>query len=320
MVRLKNENFGHIAVLWREKNQRAAHISSQLYCTLEPAGRAEGKPRCMESITGLVYDLIARCRFVSLMTKMFIVHLGKTARNFAVSLKIVVLRVAEALMLFAILVGNIHAAQTWEDSLARMPLNTQSGELNRTNCVQIMLDAFGSNEVVKALIFMPGATDEFYLFRRATAVLSNSSPSLLDAVSALTNQTFIQATFRSPFLLLHTTEDPIEPDNTVEDRRTADRLKQNARIAHMSCNDRDWDFLQPVLKRSLKISLRPWHYSPDSWHFYRHSFAAWNVDGLQALEIAALAGKSKFTLRRKEGIFKVDPRVRAAPKFDAHLR
>jgi hypothetical protein len=215
---------------------------------------------------------------------------------------------------------SLYGAEPWQDSLAQMPLNTQAREMNRTNCVETLLQSFRSNEVVKALVFMPGATDEFYLFRRATAVLTNGNPSVFDAVVALTNQTFIQATFRSPFLLLHTIEDPLQPDNIIKDRHTEDRLKGKVRLGHLSCNDRDWDFLQPILKRSLKIALRPWRYSTGSWHFYRHSFAAWDIDGLQALEIAALAGKSKFALRRNEAVFEVDPRVLAAPKFDAHLR
>lgn len=201
-----------------------------------------------------------------------------------------------------------------------MPVPSRAKELNRTNCVEIMLRAFQSNELVKALVFMPGATDEFYLFRRAKAALTNSNPTLLDAVAALTNQTYIQATFRPPFVLLHTTEDPLEPANTIQDTRTEERLKRETRLTHLSCNDRDWDFLQPLLKHSLKIALRPWRYSVHSWHFYRNSFAAWNVNGFEALEIAAFAGKSKFALRRREAVFEVDPRVRAAPKFDAHLR
>jgi len=200
-----------------------------------------------------------------------------------------------------------------------MPLHSQVAELNRTNCVGIMLEAFQSNAMVKALVFMPGATDEFYLFRRARAALTNGNPTLLDAVAALTNQTFIQATFCTPFLLLHTTEDPLEPANAIQDQRTEERLKRDARLERLSCNDRDWDFLQPILKRSLKIALRPWRYSVNSWHFYRHSFVAWDVNGFEALEIAAFAGKSKFTLRRREAVFEVDPRVLAAPQFDAHL-
>ena len=210
------------------------------------------------------------------------------------------------------------AAETWQRVLATMPLRQAPAELNRTNCVQIVLSAYRSNDVVKALVFMPGATDEFYLFRRAKAALTNTNPSLLDAITALTNQTFIRATFQAPFLLLHTDEDPLEPANVIVDTKTADRLARE-RIRWLECNDWDWDALQPVLKHALGLPLRPWRYSTDSWHFYRHSFVASNLNGLEALEVAALAGKSKFTLNRHEAVFVLDPRVRAAPKFDEHL-
>ena len=58
----------------------------------------------------------------------------------------------------------------------------------------ILLNSFRRNPAVQALIFMPGATDEFYFFRRARARLTNNAPTLLDAVTALTNQTYIRAT------------------------------------------------------------------------------------------------------------------------------
>jgi hypothetical protein len=85
------------------------------------------------------------------------------------------------------------------------------------------------------------------------------------------------------------------------------------------CNDRDWDYLQPLLKRSLRIKLRPWRYSTDAWHFYRHTFAVWDLNGLEALETAALTGKSKFVIDRNEVVFEVDGRVQAKPSFDIHL-
>ena len=97
-----------------------------------------------------------------------------------------------------LLQSALSAAETWQDALARMPLGHKVTELNRTNCADVFLGAFQSNNVVKALVFMPGATDEFYFFRRARADLTNSPASLLDAVSALTNQTQIRATFRPP--------------------------------------------------------------------------------------------------------------------------
>src|SRR5258708_15056615 len=103
------------------------------------------------------------------------------------------------------------AADDWPTALAHMPLTGHVAQLTRTNCVEVMLNAFQSNSVVKGLIFMPGATDEFYMFRRAKADLTNTPPSLLDAVSALTNQTLIRVTFYPPLLLMHTDEDPLEP-------------------------------------------------------------------------------------------------------------
>jgi len=212
------------------------------------------------------------------------------------------------------------AAEAWQQTLAGMPLGAAPPELNRTNCVQTILSAYQPNNLVKALVFMPGATDEFYLFRRAKAALTNNHPTLLDAITALTNQTFIHATFRAPFLLFHTDEDPLEPANVIVDRTTAERLASKVEVDWLKCNDWDWDALEPVLKRDLKLALRPWRYSRDSWHFYRHSFVACKLNGLEALQVAALAGESKFTLRRREAVFEVDPRVQAAPKFDAHLR
>jgi hypothetical protein len=212
------------------------------------------------------------------------------------------------------------AEPSWPEALSRMPLGAAVKELNRTNCVDLMLRAFRSNNVVKALIFMPGATDEFYMFRRARAELTNSSPSLLDAVCALTNQTLIRVTFRPPLLLLHTDEDPLEPLVVVEDQQTADKIKQRCFVAHGLYNDRDWDFLEPILQHALKTDLRPWRYRFDSWHFYRHSFAAWNLTGWEAMEAAALAGKTKVTVRRKQVIFAVDTRVRAVPKVKSFPR
>ncbi len=207
-------------------------------------------------------------------------------------------------------------AESWPEALARMPLRSGVTQLNRTNCVEVMLRAFQSNAVVKALIFMPGATDEFYMFRRAKANLTQPAPTLFDAVSGLTNQTLIHVTFHPPLLLLHTDEDPIEPDIVVQHPATAAKIRQTHLPGSVVCNDKDWDYLQPILRKMLKMDLRPWRYSVDSWHFYRHSFAASGLDGWEALEAAALAGKSRFIVTRNRVEFKVDPRVRTIPTFD----
>lgn len=212
----------------------------------------------------------------------------------------------------------VRAKESWQEVLSRMHLGTNVAELDRSNCVKIMLPALHSNDVVKALIFMPGATDEFYMFHRAKARLTNSSPTLLDAVVALTNQTLIKATFRRPFLLLHTDEDPLEPLMVIQDVKTADRIAARRFVAHAVYDDRDWDYLLPILRRQLHVRFLPRLYSTDSFHFYRHSFAAWNLDGWEALQAVALAGKTRFTVGKGVVLFEGDTRVLAVPKLD-HL-
>jgi hypothetical protein len=224
--------------------------------------------------------------------------------------------------------ASLLASDSWQSALSRMPLHARVAELSRTNCVDVMLKAFQSNDVVKALIFMPGATDEFYMFKRARAQLTNTSPTLLDAVSALTNQTLIRATFHPPFLLLHSDEDPLDLSITIESESAAVNLKRSRFVEHGVYNDRDWDFMQPILRDCAKADVQPWRYSRASWHFYRHSFAAWNLSGWEALEAVAFAGKTRFTIRRKSlldfrGIeveFAPDPRIRTVPILESFPR
>jgi hypothetical protein len=200
------------------------------------------------------------------------------------------------------------AQDTWQADLSRMPLGANVRQLTRADGVDTLWHAFQSNGVVKAIILMPGATDEWYMFQPARVVLEQDSPSLLDAISALTNQTRIRVTFRPPFLLLHADWDLLEPAIKVQDERTAARLKQARFVPHAVYNDRDWDFLQPILKKSLKTALRPWKYSTASWHFYRHSFVGWDLTGWEAIEAAALAAKTTCTVHRDKVVFEVDMR------------
>jgi len=204
-----------------------------------------------------------------------------------------------------------------------MPLGSNVARLDRTNCVPLMLHAFQSNEVVKALIFMPGATDEFYMFRRAKAVLTNREPTLLDALVALTNQTLIHAVFQAPFLLLHSDEDPLDLLIQVEHPSAVEKFKRLPFVPHALFIDEDWSVMEPVLKSALKAEIRPWRDSTQSFHFYRHSFAAWNLNAWEGLEAAAYAGKTTVSVRRRwdlvvprtEVRFEGDVRARAIPTF-----
>jgi len=205
------------------------------------------------------------------------------------------------------------AQETWQDALSRMPLGAGATELNRTNCVPLMLNSFQSNAVIKALIFMPGATDELYFFRRATAKLTNPHPSLLDAVAALTNQTYIQATFQPPLLLLHTTEDPLDAIVIIKNRSTGAKLHRKAIPDRTVFIDAGWDEVRGVLNKKMSIGLRPFSNAPDSWHFFRHNFAACGVTEWEMLEAMALTDKTKITVHWLTAGFELDQRNGVVP-------
>jgi hypothetical protein len=139
---------------------------------------------------------------------------------------------------------------------------------------------------------------------------------LLDAVAALTNQTYIRASVRPPFLLLHTAEDPLEPIEVVEDQKAADAIKRHNFAKTALYNDQHWDYLQHLLGFYLNTTMFPRPYSSTSNHFFRNSFAAFDLNGWEALEAAALAGKTKFTVKKYLVLFEGDPRVLGAPTTD----
>jgi hypothetical protein len=205
---------------------------------------------------------------------------------------------------------------TWQEELGKMPLTNRVPELNRSNCVAVMLGSFRRNPAVKGLIFMPGATDEFYFFRRGRARLTNSAPTLLDAVAALTNQTYIRASVRGPFLLLHTAQDPLEPIEVVSDAKAAEAIRRRKFAGEALYNDRDWDYMEHLMGFYLNTTMIPRPRSPDSNHFFRNSFAAFDLNGWEALEASALAGKTKFTVKKGSIVFAGDARILGAPPTD----
>lgn len=204
----------------------------------------------------------------------------------------------------------------WPEAFSRMPLGPNISMLNHTNCAQLLLGGFQSNATAKALIFMPGATDELYFFRRVQVCVTNANPSLLDAVQALTNQSPLRVTFRAPFVLLYSGEDVLDLDFKVEHGGTEKKLKAGKPLPRLLAIDRDWTQLLRLMKKQIPATLLPYERTQGSWHFYRHTFAGSNLTPWEALEAAALAGKTKFTVIRGGVVFEVDPRVGELPKLD----
>ena len=218
--------------------------------------------------------------------------------------------------LWLLLGSTVLRAESWTEALARMPLPTGTTHLSRTNCAEILLSAFHSNTVVKTLIFMPGATDELYFFRRAQASLISPNSTLLDAVVALTNQTHIRATLHPPFLLLHSDEDVLDVPVTIEHAGAMEKLRQGKPLPPLMFLDKDWDAVRKKVKGHIKPILWPGPYSNDSRHFYRHTFAAWNLSPWETLEAIAFAAKARITVRRSSVVFTPDERFGTLPKLE----
>ncbi len=211
-------------------------------------------------------------------------------------------------------------AEDWTSALSHMPWPREVTTLSRSNCAEVVLGAFQSNSTVKALIFMPGATDELYFFKRVNVQITNGQPTLLDAVAALTNQSPLRVTFRPPFLLLHSYEDVLELDARIKHPAIVEKLKKTRLGGRLAFQDRDWDFLLTVFGQKLSIELRPVIHSPDSWHFYRHTFAAYDLTGWELLQAVAYAGKTRFAVQRNLVEFEPDPRIGVLPKLESFPR
>ena len=200
-----------------------------------------------------------------------------------------------------------------------MPLVRPASRLDKSNAGPLLIESFRSNAVVKALVLMPGCTDEIYFFEKAVAELKKPSPTLLDAVVALTNQTAIKLTFQPPFLLLYTAEDRLEGQRTVLDAEAMQKIRKASFIPHLVSFDKDWNYLLPLLEKSLKSNFFPQRNTTDSWHFYRHTFAAHGLNGEEALQAIALAGMTVYTVEgrtlfgRPKVRFEPDRRSEAQP-------
>lgn len=223
-----------------------------------------------------------------------------------------------AILIFTVGLGErVRAVESWQDALSRMPLGRNVTELKRTNGIPLMLNAFQSNSVIKALIFMPGAADDFVFYRRAHATLTNANPSLLDAVTALTNQTHIRAEFRSPFLLLYTTEDTLGPIATIKNNSTATKLQARVVPGRIYFCDGLWDSARAVLRKKLSVSVRPFANAPDAEHIWPANFTAYGLTQWELLEAVARSTKTTFTLHWLTVDFRLDARFGEVQNLNA---
>ena len=172
--------------------------------------------------------------------------------------------------------------------------------LNRSNAVDVLLGSFQSNAVVKAVVVLPGVSDDFYLIHRDAPPLNLHAANLWEGIIAFTNATAMRVMWRKPFVLLHAgARDVLEPSIRIEDAAMVGRLKLQSlpgRVLHL---DAHWEMVQPALERALGRTVRPQGASTDAWHFNRHNLAGWNLTGWELLEVISLTGGTKVTVQNR---------------------
>ena len=199
---------------------------------------------------------------------------------------------------------GLRAEEDWSTVLKGIPLQLFNSRLDRTNCVELILKSFRSNSVVKGIVFLPGATDELYLTRRVEPRLASPDPSLLEGIQSITNGGFIRATFRPPFLLLHRDSDPLEPIIVQDPGVTARPFTQKGPAPELFYLDRNWEKIQPDLRRWLGISVIPASGSRESWHFYRHNIRGFQLSAHEIVEAVCLSGKIQAAINRHGGLLR----------------
>ncbi len=185
-----------------------------------------------------------------------------------------------------------------ERALSGMPLPKML--LNRNNCIPILLKSFVSNGVVKALIFSPGVTDDFYLFNRDAAALNLEATNLWEGIAALTNRTAVRATFTSPFLFLHLQG---ESATQVPDLEPTAHIEASKNGTDVLWIDRHWDTVQRQLRSRLGMQVEPQPDSEAARHFYRQNVSGWNLTASELLQAAAMASGTIFKVESGRILF-----------------
>jgi len=176
--------------------------------------------------------------------------------------------------------------------------------------VAAILGSFRRNPAVKGLIFMPGATDEFYFFRRAARPVDQQRATLLDAVRADEPDPPPRHVAGAVSAVAHggRPAGTHSAGGRPEDRRRdpAAQIRQQALY-----NDRDWDYLQHLLGFYLDMALVPSRVARLQ-SFLPQQFRGVRSNGWEALEATALAGNPIYS-QEEQIVFEGDARVLGAP-------
>jgi hypothetical protein len=206
---------------------------------------------------------------------------------------------------------SIHA-EDWQTAFAKIPIHTTTFPAHLTPPVELILTNFQPTAEFRAVVLMPGAADRLYFYDWGQVTL-RENPTLLDAVTALTNQAGLRVFTAPPFLLIGMPYDDSTDPLSIADDVRVDKLKLNE---HKAAGwtyfiDRPYDRIVPQAEKLTRLRLKPSKVDPASWHFYRLSFVGYDLSAREFLQAIAYGTKTSIKVdHRKRATFTERPFVR----------
>ena len=199
-------------------------------------------------------------------------------------------------------------AQDWQTAFSKIPILTQTFPAYQTPPIELILTNFQPTAEIRGVILMPGAADRIIFYDWGQINLPQN-PTLLDAVAALTNKVGLRVFVAPPFLLIGMPyDDPSDPlailTKTKPEKLKLDQRKLPGRTYYI---DRPYDRLVPKVEKLSRLRIKPSLSSPASWHFYRLSFVAYDVNAAELLRAVAYGTKTSVRIEGKRATFAERP-------------
>jgi len=207
-------------------------------------------------------------------------------------------RTIAAIIFTFLLCISIHA-EDWQAAFAKIPIRTTKFPAHLTAPVELILTNFQPTAEFRAVVLMPGAADRLYFYDWGQVTL-RENPTLLDAVTALTNQAGLRIFTAPPFLLIGMPyDDPRNPLSIAPEVR-ADKLKldEHKMGGRSYFIDRPYDKIVPQAEKLTRLRLKPSKVDPASWHFYRVSFLGYDLTAREFLQALAYGTKTSVKVDR----------------------
>lgn len=214
------------------------------------------------------------------------------------------MRIFIAALLFCI---SVHA-QDWQSHFANIPISTKNFRAHLTPPVEIILTNFQPTAEIRAVVLMPGAADRLYFYDWGEVTLPEN-PTLLDAITVLTNAADLRVFVAPPFLLIgRQSDDPSDPLSIAPGVSTEKlKLNEHKLRGRTYFLDRSYDRIVPRAEKISRLKMKPSRRSFASWHFYRLAFVGYDLTATEFLKAVGYGAKCSVVIDRKNATFAERP-------------